>query len=134
MKISEVSRLTHTSIDTLRYYEKIGLIKPKRIGSHRDYQDSDLETLEFIRILKDATFSLDEIRLLIALDEQYHTLESIYQMNSTDIQGIKSLLSTKLKHIDQKISKLSTAQQRVNTMYAKMDRLSKGEIKDESNH
>ena len=134
MKISEVSRLTHTSIDTLRYYEKIGLIKPKRIGSHRDYQDSDLETLEFIRILKDATFSLDEIRLLIALDEQYHTLESIYQMNSTDIQGIKSLLSTKLKHIDQKISKLLTTQQRVNTMYAKMDRLSKGEIKDESNH
>lgn len=134
MKISEVSRLTHTSIDTLRYYEKIGLIKPKRIGSHRDYQDSDLETLEFIRILKDATFSLDEIQLLIALDEQYHTLESIYQMNSTDIQGIKSLLSTKLKHIDQKISKLLTAQQRVNTMYAKMDRRSKGEIKDESNH
>ncbi len=133
MKISEVSQISRISIDTLRYYEKIDLLNPKRIGSHRVYQDSDLETLKFIQILKESTFSLNEIHMLIKMDQQYLTMDSVFQMHPSDIQSLRSLLSTKLSHIDQKIATLLDAQQLIGVMNEKINQLPNGDINDESN-
>ncbi|MGO4936509.1 MerR family transcriptional regulator [Fundicoccus sp. Sow4_H7] len=133
MKMSEVSQLTGISKDTLHYYDKIGLLQPQRNGSHRDYQDTDLETIELIQILKDATFSLDEIRLLLDLDKQYLTMESILQMETNDIEDIKDLLAIKLDQIEQKMNRLLTAQQLIKGMHEKMDQLSKRSHQNESN-
>lgn len=55
------------SIDTLRYYEKIGLLKPKRKDNYRNYSEKDLERLAFIITLKKATFSLENIRFYLYL-------------------------------------------------------------------
>lgn len=56
--------------ETIRYYERIGLLpRPRRSGSGRAYSTSDVARLHFVVRCRDLGFSLDEIRSLMALDE-----------------------------------------------------------------
>ena len=54
MKISEVSKQTGISSDTLRYYERIGLIPPVNRSERgvRDYNDLDIRRVEFIKCMR----------------------------------------------------------------------------------
>lgn len=62
MNIGEVSKKYNISIDTLRYYEKIGLIdKVKKVGGKRCYSMEDISRIEFIKCMKNAGFMLDDI-------------------------------------------------------------------------
>jgi len=67
-KIGEVANLLNISIDTLRYYEKIKLLKPiKRTDSGiRLYSDNDLARIKFVQQAQKMSFSLDEIRQLLS--------------------------------------------------------------------
>ena len=66
MKIGVVSELTGCNIETIRYYERIGLIAaPPRRGSYRDYGPSDVDRLRFVRRGRELGFSLDEIGTLL---------------------------------------------------------------------
>ena len=61
MKIAEVSEHYGISTDTLRYYERIGLIPPvNRTGSGiRDYNDLDVRRVEFIKCMRSAGLPLE---------------------------------------------------------------------------
>ncbi|CAG0991866.1 HTH-type transcriptional regulator AdhR [Anaerolineae bacterium] len=61
MKIAEVSEHYGLSTDTLRYYERIGLIPPvNRTGSGiRDYNDLDVRRVEFIKCMRSAGLPLE---------------------------------------------------------------------------
>ena len=61
MKIAEVSEHYGISTDTLRYYERIGLIPPvNRTGSGiRDYNDLDVRRVEFIKCMRGAGLPLE---------------------------------------------------------------------------
>ncbi len=63
MKIAEVSKRMNLSQDTLRYYERIGLIPPvKRNASGiRDYTDKDLGWIEFIKCMRGAGLSIESL-------------------------------------------------------------------------
>ncbi|KEZ76019.1 MULTISPECIES: MerR family DNA-binding protein [Salinisphaera] len=65
--IGETAQQTGLSVDTLRYYEKIGLMP--RIArdnrGRRRYESRDLARLRFIRRAQRCGFSLDEIRILL---------------------------------------------------------------------
>lgn len=66
--IGEAAERVESSPDTLRYYEKIGLISPGRTsGGRRMYERTDLDRLRFIRRAQAVGFSLDEIRQLLEL-------------------------------------------------------------------
>lgn len=68
IRIGELSRRTGCNIETIRYYERIGLLpRPDRRGNYRQYGTADLSSLTFIRRARDLGFSLDEIRALIRL-------------------------------------------------------------------
>lgn len=71
MKISEVSKKYNLSVDTLRYYEKIGLIDSvnKTLGV-RNYSNEDCLRIEFIICMKHAGLSLDDIKTFIDLNKQ----------------------------------------------------------------
>lgn len=71
MKISEASQASGCHLETIRYYERIGLIpSPTRTGSgYRSYSEQDVERLRFITRGRDLGFSLDEIRSLMRLDQ-----------------------------------------------------------------
>lgn len=66
--IGEAAESLHSSPDTLRYYEKIGLVRPARTqGGRRMYGRADLERLRFIQRAQAVGFSLAEIRQLLEL-------------------------------------------------------------------
>ncbi len=71
MRIGETAHVSGFSPDTLRYYEKIGLLP--RVGhdasGRRDYEESDLARLAFIRRARTARFTLAEIKSLLELRE-----------------------------------------------------------------
>lgn len=69
IRIGEAAERTGLSVDTLRYYEKIGLLPriARDPGGRRRYDDNDLSRLRFIQRTQRCDFSLEEIRQLLAL-------------------------------------------------------------------
>jgi MerR family transcriptional regulator, mercuric resistance operon regulatory protein len=68
LQIGELSRRTGCNIETIRYYERIGLISaPPRRGRYRSYGARDVERLSFVRRARELGFKLDEVRALLAL-------------------------------------------------------------------
>ncbi len=63
MKINEVSKKFDLSIDTLRFYEKIGLLEPiERVSGIRYYQQKDIERINVIKCMKKTGMSLETIK------------------------------------------------------------------------
>lgn len=63
MNIAEVSKLKNISADTLRYYERIGLIPPvpRTSGGIRDYGETDLQWIDFIMCMRAAGMSIESL-------------------------------------------------------------------------
>ncbi len=62
MTIGEVARKFDLSLDTLRYYEKVGLISPvSKVSGRREYSDENINELKFVLCMKNAGLSLKDI-------------------------------------------------------------------------
>ncbi|HVJ53748.1 MAG TPA: helix-turn-helix domain-containing protein [Aliidongia sp.] len=72
LAIGDLAKATGTKVETVRYYERIGLLpEPGRTaGNYRSYDDGDLGRLSFIRRARDLGFSLDQVRELLGLADQ----------------------------------------------------------------
>ncbi len=72
MKIAEVSERYGISLDTLRYYERIGLIPPvhRNEGGIRDYNDLDLRRVEFIKCMRSAGLPIEVLIAYMGLVQQ----------------------------------------------------------------
>ncbi len=71
MKISEVSEKYNIPADTLRYYEKFGLIdNVSKISGVRNYSEEDCSRIEFIICMKHAGLSLEDIKTFINLNKE----------------------------------------------------------------
>ncbi|WP_374601995.1 helix-turn-helix domain-containing protein [Arenimonas sp.] len=71
MKIGEAAAVSGCHLETIRYYERIGLLpRPSRTGSgYRAYSAEDVARIRFISRGRELGFSLDEIRSLLRLTE-----------------------------------------------------------------
>ena len=71
MKISDAAAASGCHLETIRYYERVGLLpEPERTRNrYRQYIDADVERLRFITRGRDLGFSLEEIRSLLRLAE-----------------------------------------------------------------
>ena len=69
MRIGELSRLTATPVDTIRHYEREGLLPPppRTEAGYRVYGPADAERLHFIRRCRSLDLNLAEVRALLAL-------------------------------------------------------------------
>jgi Cu(I)-responsive transcriptional regulator len=69
MKIGILARATGTKVETVRFYEKIGLMPPpaRTDGNYRDYDAQHLKRLNFIRHARGLGFDIAEIRSLLDL-------------------------------------------------------------------
>jgi MerR family mercuric resistance operon transcriptional regulator len=67
--IGELAQKTGCNIETIRYYERIGLLPspPRSAGRYRVYEIPDVRRLAFIRRARELGFTLDEVRTLLAL-------------------------------------------------------------------
>ena len=72
MKIGELAVATGTKVETVRFYEKAGLLPlPDRTSSnYRSYGREHLQRLSFVRRARDLGFSLDDVRELLALADE----------------------------------------------------------------
>jgi DNA-binding transcriptional MerR regulator len=72
MQIGDLSRQAGVNVETIRYYERIGVLpKPARQSNgRRSYALADAQRLGFIRHARDLGFDLAAVRVLLALQEQ----------------------------------------------------------------
>jgi Cd(II)/Pb(II)-responsive transcriptional regulator len=69
MRIGKLAKQAGISVDTARYYEKVGLLPqpPRRPNGYRSYDKSHLERLAFVRHCRALDLSLEDIRRLLGL-------------------------------------------------------------------
>lgn len=98
MTITEVSKKYKLSTDTLRYYERIGLVPPvnRNKNGNRDYTEADCKWVNFIKCMRNAGLSIE---ILI----EYVTL---FQQGNDTIAIRKGLLFEQRKQIVEKIEEL----------------------------
>ena len=84
MKIGEFARQLGVSTDTLRYYEKHGLLTPssRSQSGYRIYTDTDIKQMSFILRAKNVGFSLSEIKelLQIKIHKDQHSCHEVKEM------------------------------------------------------
>jgi DNA-binding transcriptional MerR regulator len=95
--IGKTAKLTGISVDTIRFYQKLGLIEgAKRTASgYRLFNDAQINDLKFVRHAQELGFSLKEIKELLALRQKDHAcsdVQSILKRKLTDVRKrVKSL-------------------------------------------
>ena len=93
---SQLSERTGCNIETVRYYENIGLLRPppRSQGGHRIYDQSDLKRLTFIRRSRELGFTLDEVRGLLGLvDGHNYTCAQVRDMTLEHLKEIRRKIS-----------------------------------------
>lgn len=99
MNIGEVAARAGLPAKTIRYYEDIGLIRPRRgTNGYRAFRDSDLHKLAFLGRARALGFSIEDCRTLLAL----------YEDDSRESAQVKALAQQHLAEIDDKISQLQS--------------------------
>ncbi len=63
--IGQIAELLNLQPQTIRFYERLGLVRPKRLGRLRIYGRNDLRTLEFVRYMRELALPLQAIGKLI---------------------------------------------------------------------
>lgn len=98
LSIGKLAKQTEMSIDTIRYYEREGLIAPpaRRASGYRDYAPDVVGRLKFIRRAKELGFTLVEIAELLTLTSQAER----------DMAGMRLAAQTKLGVVEHKIREL----------------------------
>jgi len=99
MPIGRLSRLTRCNIETIRYYERIGLLpKPNRsAGRYRVYAQQDVGRVSFIRRARELGFQIGEIRALLGLAAE----------NADSCAAVRDLTAKHLADIRLKIADLA---------------------------
>jgi DNA-binding transcriptional MerR regulator len=88
-KIGEFSKLSQVTVKTLRYYDRIGLLKPARVDrftSYRYYSADQLPRLNRILALKDLGLSLEQISRLLEEDLSADQLRGMLRLKQAQIQ------------------------------------------------
>ncbi len=117
MTIKEVSKMYNLSPDTLRFYEKKGLIGPvkKTSGGIRDYEEDDLKRIEFIKCMRSA-----EIPVIVL--KEYVDL---FSAGDETIKERRKLLEEQKHILEDKIAKMQEAYEKLNK---KIDMYYSGEL------
>ena len=98
LTIGLVARRAGVGVETVRFYERQGLIEepPRRLSGYREYDDAVVSRLGFIRRAKDLGFTLKEIKDLLSLRRD----------SSTPATDVKRRAETKIADIESKIRSL----------------------------
>ncbi|WP_246022788.1 MerR family transcriptional regulator [Cognatilysobacter terrigena] len=107
MKISDAARVSGCHLETVRYYERIGLLPPpaRTESGYRDYAEADVERIRFITRSRDLGFSLDEIRSLLQLDQDPSlTCEQVTALAQTHLAAVYARMED-LKRVAQELER-----------------------------
>ena len=111
MKIGEFAECTGISKDTIRYYEKIGLLQPELKNKYREYQNHDIILIETIIKLKQTGFSLQEIKMLIEWSNNTDQNKELTQEEVQNVLQIKELFQNKYEQMVQRENNIKQIKQ-----------------------
>ena len=108
MKIGDLATASATPVDTIRYYEREGLLPaPARTAAnYRAYDDSHLERLRFIRNCRALDMTHEEIRGLLRLKDA----------PAEDCGAVNTLLDDHIGHVDARIAELLHLKQQLGAL------------------
>ena len=105
MTIAEVSKIYNLSQDTLRYYERIGLIPAvnRNKSGIRDYNDEDCRWIEFIKCMRAAGLPIEVLIEYVALFQRgYETIDARKQL----LKEQRALLAQKMEDMRKTLERL----------------------------
>jgi MerR family copper efflux transcriptional regulator len=90
--IGKAAKLADTSVDTIRFYQKLGLIQsPARsTGGYRLFDDQKIRDLTFVRHAQELSFSLHEIKELLALRQKQHACSEVQSMLKSKLTDVRA--------------------------------------------
>ena len=99
LSIGDLGRRTGATVQTIRYYEKLGLMPPpfRTQATQRVYDETDIQRMTFIRHGRALAFSLQDMVELVALDTTADTV----------CAPAHKILNKKIKYVRQNIEKLT---------------------------
>ena len=121
MKIGALAKATDTKVETVRYYENIGLLpRPARTtANYRDYGSDHLARLSFIRRARNLGFTLKALRELLELSDN----------EDQSCEAVDDIASRHLAEIDQKIDDLTTLRSELDRLIGACQHGTVGECK-----
>jgi len=108
MWISEAAEQAGVNVQTVRYYERRGLLPkaPRRASGYREFPDDAVRTVRFIKRAQELGFSLDEVQELLRLQRS----------PSRDRPRIRRISEQRIAQIDQKIAELERMRKALKTL------------------
>ena len=108
MRIGELAARAGVNIQTLRFYEREGLLRPpaRSASGYRSYVDSDLERVRFIRLCQGLGFTLREIQHLLILHKSVTEYRGTVKMKPSAVLEIVTMANERLELIDEKLAAL----------------------------
>jgi len=106
--IGELAKATDTKVETVRYYERIGLLpEPGRTsGNYRAYSDEHLGRLSFVRRARDLGFSIEQVKALLGLSDQ----------RDRSCADVDAMARAHLEDVDNKIADLKKLRRELNAL------------------
>jgi MerR family mercuric resistance operon transcriptional regulator len=101
-----LARATGCNLETIRYYEKIGIMPdpPRSTKGYRSYDDAHVKRLKFVMRSRDLGFSLEEVRGLLGLvDDQSRTCAEVQLIADDHLTDVKAKIAD-LKRIERVLS------------------------------
>ena len=108
MKIGELAQVAQCSVETVRYYEKAGLLPEtaRTAGNFRVYGPGHVERLRFIR----------NCRALDMSHEEIHALLSLADHPQTSCDAINTVLEQHISHVNERLEELHKLKQQLQTL------------------
>lgn len=113
MRIGELAKATGTKAETIRYYEREGILPAadRTDSNYRDYADAHLVTLTFVRRARELGFSMAQVRELLALSDH----------NEKPCQDVDRLVQQQLAEVERKIVDLTALRDELGEMLRSCD-------------
>jgi MerR family mercuric resistance operon transcriptional regulator len=111
LSIGVLSRQSGVHVETIRYYERIGLLAapPRSAGGYRMYSSAHIERLRFVRRARDLGLSIDEVRRLLGLaDQKSKSCSKVRDLGARHLADIRARIAD-LQRMERVLSRLVDA-------------------------
>ena len=122
MTISEVSKKYNITADTIRYYEKEGLIPavPRDKNGIRDFDENSCGWIEFIKCMRSAGLEIETLKRYV----------SLFRQGTATVKERKILLIEQREKLLKKQENIKATLDRLNYKIEKYEEIEKGKLKD----
>ena len=105
MKINQVSKECGLSIDTIRYYERIGLVTVEKGDYFKNYDAETVSTLTAIKKLRFAGLTLAEIKKIANVDKE------VTEISSNELASVTEIINRAIVSADTKLKEITESKQ-----------------------